>query len=440
MLESIGVIESPFPDRRGCPRQAVLVPAAEATVRFNRRVPGAALEGIGDYSHCWIIFMFSENADAVRSGGGRENDTAAAPTLKHGAAEAWSGGAAARLRRSGRTWPAKVAAPRSGGKVGVFSTRSPHRPNAIGLSVCRVLRADAADRSLTLGGVDFIDGTPVLDVKPYVPYDAVPRGRVPRWVDLRFAPSTERYAPSTVAAMRAWCGGDDDGDDRTVEEADAVAAREMEASVSFSPRADAALRALAEDPAAAREALEDARDARAPLVLRTYAGRPVALRACVAQVVAQDPRSVHHGRGTDMASEPFALTIDGVCVSYVATADGTVVVDADVFSPAPNEPPARKRKPTPPKPPPSPKPPPPRESPPLATSPPRASSRSAKQDQSRTRVDSEEEAPPGSSGGRREVIAEYCRGARRAELRVSPAAAGAGLLAAACFGFVLARR
>ena len=81
----------------------------------------------------------------------------------------------------------KVAPPRLGGeRVGVFATRAPHRPNPIGLSLVSVLGIDLAARPpyILLGGSDLVDGTPVLDIKPFVPhYDTVPMGvRVPSWI------------------------------------------------------------------------------------------------------------------------------------------------------------------------------------------------------------------------------------------------------------------
>ena len=328
-VQTVGLVESPFPDRRGCPRQAAVVPAAEATVRFAPSVAPATLENLDQFSHCWVLFMFSENADTNIADDGGDGASGGAdkavPTLKYGGAAAWSGGGAARARRKGRTYPAKVAPPRLGGpKVGVFSTRSPHRPNPIGLSVCRVVSVDVDRRALLLGGVDFIDRTPVLDVKPYVPYDSIPSAVVPRWIQ-----------PLTGATE---VGVED---------------------VSFVPEAAAALAALASEPKMARDALPKTL---APLLLRAYVGRPEALRACVAQVVAQDPRAVHQGRGKQLLSaeqaaavavaaaandgdgdgdggaegvaKAFTITIDGVEVSFVPTANGMLVTAVRPWQPA----------------------------------------------------------------------------------------------------------
>jgi diaminopimelate decarboxylase len=343
-VHTVGLVESPFPDRRGCPRQPAVVPASECTIRFAPSIAPATLEALDQFSHCWVLFMFSENADACYPdgsgggvGGGSGHGGAAAQSLKYGGEAAWSGGGAARARRKGRTPPAKVAPPRLGGaKVGVFSTRSPHRPNPIGLSVCRVLSVDAAGRALVLGGVDFIDRTPVLDVKPYVPYDAVPGAVVPRWI--------QPLAGATEVDAIGGGGGGEGG----------RPGAPGDKSVSFAPAAAEALEALATAPQLARDGLPKGL---APLLLRAYAGRPEALRACVAQVVAQDPRAVHQGRGTVVltaeqaasaasgvavaggATAAFTITIDGIEVSFFPTETGMLVTDVRPWRPlavAPN--------------------------------------------------------------------------------------------------------
>lgn len=78
-------------------------------------------------------------------------------------------------------WKSSVKPPRGGPKRGVYSTRAPHRPNAIGLSAVELLKIEG--RTLYLRGVDLLDGTPVLDIKPYVPYaDAFPDSKA-GWID-----------------------------------------------------------------------------------------------------------------------------------------------------------------------------------------------------------------------------------------------------------------
>lgn len=140
-FEPIGVIHSCFTESFGIPRQAGLVPDARARLEFASRCAQAdSVRGLEGFSHVWLLFVF------------------------HGE---W-----------GAPWSPLVRPPRLGGneRVGVFASRSPRRPNPIGLSAVKLLGIEQHGNSLALelGGVDLLDGTPVLDVKPYVPYaDAV---------------------------------------------------------------------------------------------------------------------------------------------------------------------------------------------------------------------------------------------------------------------------
>lgn len=137
-MEPVAVVRTDFPARFGLPRQSGMVPSLRGTVVFapKYRDPNA-LRGIEGYSHLWLLWKFSETA--------RED------------------------------WSPTVRPPRLGGNVamGVFATRSPFRPNPIGLSCVRL---DAVDYDtpegavLRISGVDMMDGTPVYDVKPYVPH------------------------------------------------------------------------------------------------------------------------------------------------------------------------------------------------------------------------------------------------------------------------------
>lgn len=141
----IGYIRSPFREKFGIPRQPLLVEAAEAWLELLPDYGTAeALQEIEGYSHLWIEFVFH--------------------------------------RHLAQAWRARVRPPRLGGnrRVGVFASRSPFRPNPLGLSLVRLLGvAPGADAlRLHLGGVDLLDGTPVLDIKPYLPYvEALPEAR-----------------------------------------------------------------------------------------------------------------------------------------------------------------------------------------------------------------------------------------------------------------------
>jgi tRNA-Thr(GGU) m(6)t(6)A37 methyltransferase TsaA len=140
-FKAIGEMRSCYTDKFGIPRQPGLVKSATATLEllppYNQP---EALRGIEEFSHVWIVFAFHQSA--------RDQ------------------------------WKATVRPPRLGGneRVGVFASRSNFRPNPIGLSVVELLKVQGT--TLTLGGGDFLDGTPVLDIKPYIPYsDSLPEAR-----------------------------------------------------------------------------------------------------------------------------------------------------------------------------------------------------------------------------------------------------------------------
>lgn len=137
-FEMIARVHSPYREKFAAPRQPGLVPAAEGFVEllppYNRE---EALKGIEQYSHIWLLFLFDQ-----------------VPADK--------------------PWQPTVRPPRLGGnqRVGVFATRSPFRPNRIGMSVVKLLGIDRRQGNLGLAvaGLDLIDGTPILDIKPYLPY------------------------------------------------------------------------------------------------------------------------------------------------------------------------------------------------------------------------------------------------------------------------------
>ncbi len=143
-MEVIAKIHTDFPDKFGIPRQSGLVPTLKARIIFETKYRGADwIKGIEEYSHLWLIWEFSK------------------AKKEH--------------------YSATVTPPRLGGKVrkGVFATRSPFRPNSLGLSSVKleqvVLEGDEAPY-LVVSGADLLDGTPIFDIKPYLPYtDAHPK-------------------------------------------------------------------------------------------------------------------------------------------------------------------------------------------------------------------------------------------------------------------------
>ncbi len=145
-MKPIAHIRSPFPTKFGIPRQPGLVPELESRIVFlpEYRVPEAFRE-LDGYSHIWLLWEFSE---AKRE-----------------------------------SWSPTVRPPRLGGnkRIGVFATRSPFRPNPIGLSVVRLERIDLHTPEgpvLYVKGADLMDGTPVYDIKPYLPHvESIPEAR-----------------------------------------------------------------------------------------------------------------------------------------------------------------------------------------------------------------------------------------------------------------------
>jgi len=137
-IHPIATIHSDFPTKFGIPRQSGLVESLRATIVFapEYRNPDA-LRGIEDFSHLWLIWHFS---GAVRS-----------------------------------EWSPTVRPPRLGGnrRMGVFATRSPFRPNSLGLSCVKLIGLEQTPDCGTVihvAGADLMDGTPIFDIKPYIPY------------------------------------------------------------------------------------------------------------------------------------------------------------------------------------------------------------------------------------------------------------------------------
>lgn len=137
-IHPIARMHSDFSSKFGIPRQSGLVQQLESTIVFEPAYRNAdALRGIEDFTHLWLIWQFSE---AVR-----------------------------------QDWSPTVRPPRLGGntRMGVFATRSPFRPNNLGLSCVQLLGVETTPdvgTVLHVGGADLLDGTPIFDIKPYIPY------------------------------------------------------------------------------------------------------------------------------------------------------------------------------------------------------------------------------------------------------------------------------
>ncbi|MBE0363946.1 hypothetical protein PULV_a1474 [Pseudoalteromonas ulvae UL12] len=141
-IEPIGYIQSPYKQKFAIPRQPRLIPQAQAKLifapNFNRE---EFVRGLDEFSHVWLLFRFHETAD--------------------------------------KGWSPLVRPPRLGGneKKGVFATRATFRPNAIGMSAVKLEGIEYKNGQLVLllSGIDLLDGTPIVDIKPYLPYsDSLP--------------------------------------------------------------------------------------------------------------------------------------------------------------------------------------------------------------------------------------------------------------------------
>lgn len=134
-IETIGRVVSPYTQKFGIARQPGLVPAAEVRIVLDPRFNEDSVRGLENFGYIWLHFIF------------------------HGVLD--------------EGWSPLVRPPRLGGKrkMGVFATRSPHRPNHLGLSLLKLERIDCENGvSLICSGADLLDGTPVVDIKPYIPF------------------------------------------------------------------------------------------------------------------------------------------------------------------------------------------------------------------------------------------------------------------------------
>lgn len=176
-LTPVGFIRGGFEARFGTPRQPGLVPAARAELHLQPPFDAPeSLRGLDDYSHVWLLFGF------------------------HGVA--------------GRGWSTTVRPPRLGGnrRLGVFATRSPFRPNGLGLSVVRLVRLllPPGPCGLVISGQDLIAGTPVYDIKPYLPYADAPAGAhgaaafeaPPQRLPVRFSPAAATALQGAPPGLR----------------------------------------------------------------------------------------------------------------------------------------------------------------------------------------------------------------------------------------------
>ncbi|MBC7385169.1 MAG: tRNA (N6-threonylcarbamoyladenosine(37)-N6)-methyltransferase TrmO [Cryobacterium sp.] len=165
----IGVVRTGFAEKFGIPRQPGMVLEAKGVIELkNHAFLTQACRMLETFSHLWLIFVFHE----------------------HGA----------------KDWKPSIRPPRLGGrkKVGVLASRSPHRPNPIGLSAVRLDRIDFDDPTGTkiyVSGVDLLDGTPILDLKPYIPFaDSIPEANA-GWASEPIAKFPVEFSETSTASL-----------------------------------------------------------------------------------------------------------------------------------------------------------------------------------------------------------------------------------------------
>jgi tRNA-Thr(GGU) m(6)t(6)A37 methyltransferase TsaA len=171
-IEAIGYVRSPYKEKFAVPRQPGLVAAARCCIELHGDFARPdTTRGLEQFSHVWVVFAFHEN-------------------LTQG-------------------WQPLVRPPRLGGneKLGVFATRSTFRPNGLGLSVAKLDRIeyDKHTTKIYVAGGDWVDGTPVFDIKPYIPYaDAVPHAKAGFAQQAPNAELTTQFSTIATAQLRRY--------------------------------------------------------------------------------------------------------------------------------------------------------------------------------------------------------------------------------------------
>ena len=263
--QPIGHVQSIFLSRNGTLRQSGLSKYARASLTINKTFftnPEHSLANISEYSHLWLVWVFHQNTPS---------------TVK-----------------------AKVSPPRLGGeRVGVFSTSSPHRPANIGLTLAKLEKVEGD--TVYMSGIDLVDGTPVLDIKPYIPQYDAPNMIAEAAVEI----STELETKDVI----------DDEEQCKIEESTETQVKvpkwvgdpEENLSVLFSTRAETDLDKL-------------------DMTKLKWLKSKAELRSAVCDILSSDPRSVY--RKTKCSDRMYFTSLDSVHVSawYDPEIDGMEVL------------------------------------------------------------------------------------------------------------------
>mmetsp|Transcript_20841 Transcript_20841/g.59767 ORF Transcript_20841/g.59767 Transcript_20841/m.59767 type:complete len:468 (-) Transcript_20841:3802-5205(-) len=300
LIHPIGTITSPFPQRAGTPRQGLLAPRARSLLTLEDDLSFDIVDGLKEYSHVWVVFRFHLNPIGKgKDAKARRALSRAKDSLNKG--DNTNDSSVTSCCNCGRvcvcssqrpSFPTKIRPPRAGGKkMGCLSTRSPHRPNDIGLSLafiedittesCGVESGGKKRRRVVIRllGLDLVDQTPVFDLKPYVPWDSVRAElRVPAWVQKDDKLSEVRWSSDAKMA--------------------AIKARQDGELVPLYPPLSKRVRKRSQESNAENEIVQ-----------------------AITEIISQDPRSIHEGRGNADAMT-FDITFCALRVAFRVTDEG----------------------------------------------------------------------------------------------------------------------
>jgi tRNA-Thr(GGU) m(6)t(6)A37 methyltransferase TsaA len=165
-LQPIGLIETPFDEKFGVPRQSMMIKEAKGVIRLNQDPRYLdAIKELSSFSHIWVLFLFHKSG----------------------------------------AWHPLIDTPRVlDHKIGVFATRSPHRPNSIGMSCVKLDKVEVSldgKIEVHVSGVDILNGTPVLDIKPYISYADVMTDATSGWIDSEIESYPVEFSSDSLAAL-----------------------------------------------------------------------------------------------------------------------------------------------------------------------------------------------------------------------------------------------
>jgi len=171
-IKPIGVVHTCFTEKFGVPRQSLMVKEARGVIKFDHEFSPETVLHLDGFSHLWVVYLFHK--------GQNENHL-----------EKWNN----------TIQPPRIDAPK---KVGVFASRSPHRPNPIGMSVVKlekIIRDAKGGIEIEISGVDILDGSPLLDVKPYIPYADIVADSTSGWITNEIARYPVGFAEEAEASL-----------------------------------------------------------------------------------------------------------------------------------------------------------------------------------------------------------------------------------------------